>query len=136
MPSAIVRTDDSATGCPACSDATIDAAPSACTPTTRVPGRGVRQRRGGAADEAAAADRHDDDLEPSGASSAISRPDRRLAGDDVGVVERRHEHCAPLVRTPAGGEDCVVDGVAGEHDLGAIGDAWPPTFGSGALVGM
>ena len=45
MPSAMVRTRSSTTGWPASSEARIDAAPSASTPTTRTPGRVGGQRR-------------------------------------------------------------------------------------------
>ena len=42
------------------------------------------------------------------------QPERALPGDDLGVVERVHEHGAGLLRALAGARDAGVDRLAAE----------------------
>src|SRR3954469_25918571 len=96
MPSAIVCISSSRSARPAASDAFIDAAPSASTPTTRTPPRGggrgggvpgVRQGGGEPGDEATAPHRRHHHL---GVGDLLGQleADGALAGDDQRVVER------------------------------------------------
>ena len=57
----------------------------------------------------------------SGASSASSRPMRALAGDHLGVVERRHVHGPGLGGEGLSQGDAVVHHLAFEPDLGPVG---------------
>ena len=69
-----------------------------------------------AADQAAAADRHQDGVNVLEVAQQLDG-DGALAGDDVGVVEGMHEGGATLFLVANGLEICVVVVAAGRHDL-------------------
>lgn len=46
--------------------------------------------------------------------------DRALPRQDVGMIERRHEHCAVLGGEDLRSDDAVVDGGPAEDHLGAV----------------
>ncbi len=118
MPSAIVEALGAASIASASSERRNEAQPVACTPTISTSGRTARIAVA-TPDQAATADRHDDDLDVGHLLEQLEA-ERALPRDDALVVERRDE-------APAGRGDAlarrglgVVERAAGELDAGAV----------------
>ena len=118
MPSAIVvPPTGSFSGGPS---SIIEGYRSLCTPITSMSGRTSRGRHGHAGEEATAADGHDDHVEVGRVLQHLEGHGP-LPGDDVRVVEGRHEHQALGLLELVGEELGLGDVVAVQHDPGAEG---------------
>ena len=118
-PSAKMPTRSSVTRRPARSDSCMLAASCGSTPMTLTPGIEVLDVHRDARDQPAAADRHEDRIQLAAALAQDLHRDRALAGDDVGIVERVHEHQVALARELQRPLEGAVVVVAVQHDLAA-----------------
>ncbi len=104
---------------PRCRDSRASAARAGSTPTTAAAGQAVPHGRRDARDEAAAADRHQDQPDLRAVGRDL-QADGALAGDDRPVVERRDRHVPVPGRQFRGGGHARRQGRLDPHQLGAV----------------